>query len=166
MEEKWFEEIPASYQMEDNKAFPVWRWVGKFFFFCFFALDGTQSPHGLSWKVESSARKSKMQVLSFLLISFACVICPSLGKGGNYNEAEQSLPGDEWLNPWDMIHYDAAAQSLDNTVSLFLISHVFVSFSSYKLNVFFAEHASLLKVILFLSLLIVFLVFSVNFLAA
>ena len=119
---------------------------------------------GKSAKRESSDR-SKMQVLSFLLISFACVICPSLGKGGNYNEAEQSLSGDEWLNPWDMIHYDAAAQTLDNTVSLFLISHLFTSLSNYKLNVFFAELASLLNVTPFLSLLIVFLVFSVNFLA-
>ena len=119
---------------------------------------------GKSAKRESSDR-SKMQVLSFLLISFAWVICPSLGKGGNYNEAEQSLSGDEWLNPWDMIHYDAAAQTLDNTVSLFLISHHFTSLSNYKLNVFFAELASLLNVTPFLSLLIVFLVFSVNFLA-
>ena len=63
-----------------------------------------------------------MQVFSLLVISFACVVCPSLGKEGNYNEAERSLPENEWLNPWDMIHYDAAAQSLDNTVSLLLIS--------------------------------------------
>ena len=126
--------------MEDNKAFPVWRRVGILFFFYSVPLTVFL---GKSAKRESPDR-SKMQVLSFLLISFACVICPSLGKGGNYNEAEQSLPGDEWLNPWDMIHYDAAAQTLDNTVSLYLISH--------------------LNVTPFLSLLIVFLVFSVNFL--
>lgn len=59
--------------------------------------------------------RSKMEVLSLLLISVACQFCLSLEKEGNYNEAE-------WLNPYDMIQYDAAAQSIDNTVSLLLIS--------------------------------------------
>ena len=58
--------------------------------------------------------RGKMQVFTLLFISFACLVCLSLGKEGNYNEADQH----EWLNPWDMTHYDAAAQSLDNTVSL------------------------------------------------
>ena len=136
----------------------------------FFSLEGTQSPSPSFLKsrqiVEPFAR-SKMQVLSLLLVSFASVVCPSLGKEGNYNEAERSqLPENDWLNPWDMIHYDAAAQSLDNTVSLLLISHLFTSLSNYQLNGFFAKLASLLSVTLFLSLFIVFLVFSsVNFLA-
>ena len=62
-----------------------------------------------------------MQELSLLLIGFSFLVCLSLGKEGNFNEAESSLPGNEWLDPWDMIHYDAAAQSLDNMVSLLLI---------------------------------------------
>ena len=107
-----------------------------------------------------------MQVLWLRLITFSSLVCLTLAKEANYNEAEQSLPGNEWLNPYDMIHYDAAAQSFDNTVSLLLISHLFTSLTNYKLKVFFAEPANLLNVTLFLSLCIVFLVFfSVNFLA-
>ena len=65
-----------------------------------------------------------MQELSLLLITCSSLVCLSLAKEANYNEAEQSLPGNEWLNPWDMIHYDAAAQSFDNTVSLLSISNL------------------------------------------
>ena len=82
--------------------------------------EGTQSP---SQSLLENGRKterltferSKMQVLSLLLTSVAFQFCLSLGEEGNYNEAE-------WLNPYDMIQYDAAAQSIDNTVSLLLIS--------------------------------------------
>ena len=130
MEEKQFELISASChlscQMADNTAFPVWRWVGLFFSSRSYPVPLTMPS--LSFlesrqNFEPFARsKKRMQVLSLLLISFAYVVCPSLGKEGNYNEAERSLPENEWLNPWDMIHYDAAAQSLDSTVSLLLIS--------------------------------------------
>ena len=74
-----------------------------------------------------------MQVLSLLLISFASVVRLSLGKEGNYNGVEHSLPENEWLNPYDMIHYDAAAQSLDTTVSK--VSHLFTSLPKCELNV-------------------------------
>lgn len=76
-------------------------------------------PDSLSWKTAAKQRgtfeRCKMQVLSLLLTSVAFQFCLSLGEEGNYNEAE-------WLNPYDMIQYDAAAQSIDNTVSLLLIS--------------------------------------------
>lgn len=105
--------------------------MGGYFFFSSEEW-GTQSPSQsfLETEGEKTVRlafeRSRMQVLSLLLISFSSLVCRSLGQEGNYNEAEQSLPGNEWLNPWDMIHYDAAAQSFDNTVSLRLIWHLFI----------------------------------------
>ena len=135
-----------------------------------FFLRRVRYPVPLTIFLEKTVRlafkRSKMQVLWLRLITFSSLVCLTLAKEANYNEAEQSLPRNEWLNPWDMIHYDAAAQSFDNTVSLLLISHLFTSLTNYKLKVFFAEPANLLNVTLFLSLCIVFLVFfSVNFLA-
>ena len=62
-----------------------------------------------------------MKVLAFLLINFSCFRFLSLAKDGNNNEGEQTLPKQEWLNPFDMTHYDAAAQSLDETVSTSLL---------------------------------------------
>ncbi|KAL9950481.1 hypothetical protein ACROYT_G042979 [Oculina patagonica] len=56
-----------------------------------------------------------MKASALLLISFTCLGRLSLAKEGKYNEAEQALPSQEWLDPWDMIHYDATVQSLDRT---------------------------------------------------
>lgn len=82
-------------------------------------------PRRLSWKhinEVASGRHlnivlSKMKAFALLVIIFTCLGRPSLAKEGNYNEAEQTLPRQEWLDPWDMIHYDATVQSLDKTVS-------------------------------------------------
>ena len=93
------------------------------FFSC--EKEGTQSSsQSFMENARLAFERSKMQELSLLLITCSSLVCLSLAKEANYNEAEQSLPGNEWLNPWDMIHYDAAAQSFDNTVSLLSISNL------------------------------------------
>ena len=63
-----------------------------------------------------------MKVFALLLITLTLLGSLSLAKEANYNEAEQTASRQEWLDPWDMIHYDAAAQSLDRTVSFLLIA--------------------------------------------
>lgn len=51
-----------------------------------------------------------MKGFTLLLIYLASLGYLSFAKESNNNEGEQTK---EWLDPWDMTHYDAAAQTLD-----------------------------------------------------
>lgn len=92
----------------------------------FLGNTSTRSPFRPSFELR------KMKASALLLISFTCLGRLSLAKEGKYNEAEQALPSQEWLDPWDMIHYDATVQSLDKTVSF--VAYLIASRANFRPN--------------------------------